>query len=84
MSDKNKNRDKCYHKWTVMREASPNTNKGHGGEIDPAVFQCKKCGLILTAAEAMQLSAYKNQTIATAVLIITTIISFIALIISLK
>lgn len=83
MDNKNIKRDKCYHRWIVMREASPNTNKGHGGEMDPAVFQCKKCDLILTAAEALQLSAYKNQTIATVVLIITTIISFTALIISL-
>jgi len=83
MGDKNINRNKCYHRWVVMREADANINEGHGGEMFPAVFKCEKCGLILTAAEAMQLSAYKNQTIATAVLIITTIISFVALIISL-
>lgn len=55
-------RNICDHNWTILREAGPRTDTGHGGEMYPAVCQCANCGVTMTTSEAMQLSAVKNQT----------------------
>lgn len=59
MTDK----DNCNHDWIIMREAGPIVTEGRAGEMYPAVFKCQKCNLIMTASEALQLSALKNQKI---------------------
>ena len=56
-------KDKCDHKWAILRETGPIAIEGRGGEMYPAVFKCNQCELILTASEALQLSALKNQNI---------------------
>lgn len=72
-------RDNCKHVFEIEREASANTDNGHGGEIHIAVSKCKKCGLRLETSNAIQYGAYQDQTRATKILAITTIIAFVTL-----
>ena len=72
-------RNCCKHVFEIMREASANTTEGHGGEMHPAVSKCKKCELMLETSVAILHDAYQNQARATAVLILTTIISILTL-----
>lgn len=89
-AEKSKNRDDCNHDWSIMREAGPRVGDGQGGEMYPAVCQCKKYALIMTASEAYQLTAVKNQseelqhlkTFQKKIAIITILISLGALAIS--
>ncbi|HCX39000.1 MAG TPA: hypothetical protein DHS36_01890 [Candidatus Veblenbacteria bacterium] len=48
----------------------------------PTYFMCEHCHKLIIASELTQLQAIKNQTISTRVLVITTIIAFLALIVS--
>ncbi len=73
---------KCKHDWQTLREASPNTNTGHGGEMVPAVFQCSKCKMTLSASEAMQLSELKNLNRTLRLTFISTFIAFASLVVS--
>lgn len=56
-------KDNCNHNWSILREAGPIVTEGRGGDMYPAVFKCNNCELIMTASEALQLSALKNQDI---------------------
>ena len=61
MSIESISKDNCNHrKWTILREAGPVVSEGQGGKMYPAVFKCSKCKLIMTASEALQLSALKH------------------------
>lgn len=74
------NKDNCkQHVFEILREASANTDSGHGGEIHMAVSKCKKCGLTLETSNAIMHAAYQEQAKATNILAITTIISFTTL-----
>ena len=74
------NKDNCKHVFEILREASANTDSGHGGEIHTAVSKCKKCNSILETSTAILYAAYQDQAKATNILAITTIISFTTLI----
>jgi hypothetical protein len=69
-----RDRNKCNHIWEILREASSSLKQG--GLIDPAVLKCRNCGITLTVPEAFSLSAHRQQSITTAVLIVTAIMSF--------
>ena len=66
------------HEWEPHTDASWTVNGSK-----PTYFMCKHCKKLIIASEWAQLKGIENQTTSTRVLIITTIIAFAALIVSL-
>ncbi|NQU83292.1 MAG: hypothetical protein HQ536_01130 [Parcubacteria group bacterium] len=72
-----KNSPDKQHKWKFHTAAE--------WKIDgpkPTYLICEHCGKLIIASELMQINAIKNQTTTTLILVITTIIAFAALIVS--
>lgn len=84
------NKEICnHHQWNTLRQASANTTSGHGGEIHESVLICKKCELVMSAKEAIEISkmynssqALRNSTIATCIAAISLITAIISLFVS--
>ena len=66
------------HEWEPHTDASWTVNGPK-----PTYLMCKHCKKLIIASEWAQLKGIENQTTSTRVLIITTIIAFAALIVSL-
>lgn len=72
------NASKNKHEWEYHTDSGWSVNG-----VKPTYLICKHCHKLITAPELFQLKAIKNQTITTKVLVITTIVSFLTLILSL-
>ena len=71
--------EKCKHKWEKVKEADWESGTG---DIQ-SKYKCKKCNAWLHAGELYQYEALKINTKTISVLIITTVVAFVALIVSL-